>query len=301
LQVLLVVIIPPGYFILFWTLGGQTLVQYAMGLRVVRVDGKRMTVLRSLARWLGYFVSFIALGLGFLWVLWDDRRQGFHDKLVKTVVVYAWEARQNEFLLDRIRSKLRRKKAPAKSEPSAAIKPVRLELVLSVFPAMARVNSTMGVIEDAVRENALEIVSSVVFVKDEAGAVGYVGASDLAAGDRSDETAAVLASDPRLGQIKPQDLLADVPDSSFVLLIFVEDKHLTALLKTLTSVKVASQVFDLDLPAHKPIKVPASSTRFPDITAAPYAPTAVPIAADPPEAPGETSSPSMASILTETS
>jgi uncharacterized RDD family membrane protein YckC len=297
LQVALVVVIPPGYFVLFWALGGQTLVQYAMGLRVVRVDGKRMTVLRSLARWLGYFVSFVALGLGFLWVLWDDRRQGFHDKLVKTVVIYAWEARQNEFLLDRIRGKLRRKKAAPAGEPVAAVKPVRLELVLSVFPTMARVNSTMGAIEDAVRQSALAIVSSVVFVKDETGAVGYVGASDLAAGDRSDETAAVLAGDPRLGQIRPEDLLADVPDSSFVLLIFVEDTHLMALLKTLTGVKVASQVFDLDVPAHKPIKVPASATRLPDITSVPPAPVEAAAAAAQPEAPADPTSPSMASIL----
>ena len=301
LKAILSLLLAPTYFVLFWVLGGQTLVQYAMGLRVVRVDGKRITAATALVRWLGYFVSFVLLGLGYLWVLWDDRRQGFHDKLARTVVVYAWEARQNEFLLDRIRSKLRRKKPDVAGEPVAVGKPVRLELVLSVFPTMARVNSAMGVIEDAVRQGVFEIVSSVVFVKDETGDVGYVGASDLAAGDRSRETSAVLASDPRLGQIRPEDLLANVPDSSFVLMIFVEDRYLTPLLKTLTSVRVASQVFDLDTPAHKPINVAASATRFPDITNVPMAPAEAPAAAAQPDDPEDFISPSMASILTGSS
>jgi uncharacterized RDD family membrane protein YckC len=41
-------VINPLYFALFWTLGGQTPGQYLMGVRVVRVDGKRSTLA---ARW----------------------------------------------------------------------------------------------------------------------------------------------------------------------------------------------------------------------------------------------------------
>lgn len=44
-------------------------------------------------RVLGYYISFLALFLGFLWVLVDDRRQGWHDKIADTIVVYDWEAR----------------------------------------------------------------------------------------------------------------------------------------------------------------------------------------------------------------
>lgn len=38
-------------------------------------------------RYLGYFVSTIPLGLGLLWVGWDPRKQGWHDKIAGTVVV----------------------------------------------------------------------------------------------------------------------------------------------------------------------------------------------------------------------
>lgn len=38
-------------------------------------------------RYLGYLVSLIPLGLGFFWVMWDRRKQGWHDKLAGTMVV----------------------------------------------------------------------------------------------------------------------------------------------------------------------------------------------------------------------
>lgn len=81
------------YLIFFWTLIDQSLGQILMGLRVVRTDGRSMTIMVSIRRMVGYYVSFIALGLGFFWVLIDDRRQGWHDKLADTVVVYDWNAR----------------------------------------------------------------------------------------------------------------------------------------------------------------------------------------------------------------
>ncbi len=38
-------------------------------------------------RYLGYYVSAIPFGLGFLWVAFDPRKQGWHDKIARTVVV----------------------------------------------------------------------------------------------------------------------------------------------------------------------------------------------------------------------
>lgn len=260
-RLVLTAVLAPGYFALFWALGGQTLGQYAMGLRVVRLDGKRMTLWRSILRWIGYLVSFFALGLGYLWVLWDDRRQGFADKLAKTVVVYSWEARQNEFLLDRIRQRLRpRRRATALqgAPPVAVAKPVRLEVVLTTYPTMPKAREVMNVLQDAIRAGSFEIVTSTVLVKDETGAIGYVGTSDLSAGDEAAKSAALLASDPRLKQINTEQLTADLPNSSFILLIVVEDKNLTPLLKTLSGAKAAAHVFDLDTPAHAPMTVTPS-------------------------------------------
>jgi uncharacterized RDD family membrane protein YckC len=42
---------------------------------------------RFVLRYLAYFVSTIPLGLGLLWVGWDRRKQGWHDKIANTVVV----------------------------------------------------------------------------------------------------------------------------------------------------------------------------------------------------------------------
>ncbi len=72
-----------------WVLAGQTLGQSLVGVRVVMVNGDRIGFCKALLRWLGYFVSAI-LFLGFLWVLVDDKRQGLHDKLAGTVVIYSW-------------------------------------------------------------------------------------------------------------------------------------------------------------------------------------------------------------------
>ena len=40
-----------------------------------------------IVRYLGYYVSIIPFCLGLFWVGWDNRKQGFHDKLARTVVI----------------------------------------------------------------------------------------------------------------------------------------------------------------------------------------------------------------------
>jgi len=42
---------------------------------------------RALARWLVRIVSFCALFIGYLWMLWDPERQCWHDKAARDVVV----------------------------------------------------------------------------------------------------------------------------------------------------------------------------------------------------------------------
>jgi uncharacterized RDD family membrane protein YckC len=258
LRVSLSLLINPLYFALFWTLGGQTPGQYLMGVRVVRLDGKRLNFARSLVRWAGLIVSLLPLGLGYFWSLWDDRRQIFADKMARTAVVYAWDARQNEFLLDRFWKQLRRRKRQVQPPASVApilTKPVRLELVQVVQPTEVAVRGAIRVLQDAVREGVVTIVTSTLMVKDETGALGLVGTSDLASGDESARSEAILASDPRLQHIDAEQLTADVSNGSFVWSIIVEDTYLAAVLTTLTAAKVAAKVFDLDMPAHEPLSL----------------------------------------------
>lgn len=90
-----------SYYVFFWSLIGQTPGKMIMGLRVVSVDGSPVSVWQSLRRFVGYLISFI-LFLGYLWILADDRRQGWHDKIASTFVVYAWDARPGRLFLDRV-------------------------------------------------------------------------------------------------------------------------------------------------------------------------------------------------------
>ena len=65
-----------------------------LGCQVVdAVSLKPITLGQAVVRYLGYIVSFLALGLGFFWIAWDARKQGFHDKLAKTVVIHEDESR----------------------------------------------------------------------------------------------------------------------------------------------------------------------------------------------------------------
>ena len=59
-----------------------------IGAEVVDADtGEAITVGQSVIRYLGYFVSSLPLGLGLVWVAFDPRKLGWHDKMANTVVV----------------------------------------------------------------------------------------------------------------------------------------------------------------------------------------------------------------------
>lgn len=60
-----------------------------MGCQVVDADSfQPISGKQALIRYLGYYVSLLSLGLGFFWIAWDKRKQGFHDKMANTVVLY---------------------------------------------------------------------------------------------------------------------------------------------------------------------------------------------------------------------
>jgi uncharacterized RDD family membrane protein YckC len=96
------------YTVVMWMLIGQTIGQSIMGVRVVRLDGRRITFFTALRRLIGYAVCVVTLGLGFVWVLIDDRRQGWHDKIAGTCVIYSWQARRDEIFWNRFVSSRRR-------------------------------------------------------------------------------------------------------------------------------------------------------------------------------------------------
>ena len=49
--------------------------------------GSKPTLKQWIIRYLGYFVSLLPFGLGYFWVAFDKKKQSFHDKLAKTLVI----------------------------------------------------------------------------------------------------------------------------------------------------------------------------------------------------------------------
>lgn len=81
-------LIGAGYLIFFWvSQNGQTLGKRAMAIRIVKEDGQPIDFATAIIRYIGYIISSIALFLGFIWVIFDPKKQGWHDKIAKTYVV----------------------------------------------------------------------------------------------------------------------------------------------------------------------------------------------------------------------
>lgn len=82
-------VVVSGYFVLFWTLAGETPGMRLMALRVVSATGGPPRFGRSLVRLAGMVLAAIPFFAGFALILFDDRRRGLQDMLAGTVVVYA--------------------------------------------------------------------------------------------------------------------------------------------------------------------------------------------------------------------
>jgi uncharacterized RDD family membrane protein YckC len=59
----------------------------AMGLIVVGYDGKRISFLRALLRYIGKVVSSMILCIGYLMIGFTEKKQGLHDMIAKTYVI----------------------------------------------------------------------------------------------------------------------------------------------------------------------------------------------------------------------
>jgi uncharacterized RDD family membrane protein YckC len=76
-----------AYFTYFHGICGKTPGKMVFGLKVIRETGEPLTFGTAFLRWIGYFVSSLPLNLGFIWIAFDRKKQGFHDKLAGTVVI----------------------------------------------------------------------------------------------------------------------------------------------------------------------------------------------------------------------
>lgn len=83
------VVLPAIAVVLFWKFRGATPGKMAISAKIV--DATTLGPPSSgqlVGRYFAYIVSILPLGLGLIWVAFDRRKQGFHDKLANTVVIY---------------------------------------------------------------------------------------------------------------------------------------------------------------------------------------------------------------------
>ena len=81
-------VLPAIAVITFWKTKQATPGKMVISAKIVDAgSGKAPGTGQLIGRYLAYYVSSIPLGLGFLWVAFDRKKQGWHDKLAGTVVV----------------------------------------------------------------------------------------------------------------------------------------------------------------------------------------------------------------------
>ena len=59
----------------------------AFSLKVTSLSGERITIGKAIGRYISKIVSGMTLFIGFLMVIWTDKKQGLHDMMTETLVI----------------------------------------------------------------------------------------------------------------------------------------------------------------------------------------------------------------------
>lgn len=86
-QVTLLVVIF-AFFVGFWTRKGRTLGMQSWGLQIESADQSRPSLRQASIRFFVAALSWLPLGFGFLWQLWDKDQLTWHDRLSGTKLMY---------------------------------------------------------------------------------------------------------------------------------------------------------------------------------------------------------------------
>lgn len=87
-------ILPAVIVIIFWSSQNATPGKMAIGAKIVDAStGEAPSLGQYIGRYFGYFLSSIPFFLGLMWVGFDRKKQGWHDKVAGTVVVRAKDRR----------------------------------------------------------------------------------------------------------------------------------------------------------------------------------------------------------------
>ncbi|MFA6684747.1 MAG: RDD family protein, partial [Arcobacteraceae bacterium] len=81
-------VLPAVVVVLFWLYKSATPGKMIFKLKVVdATTGNVLTVGQAIGRYLAYFLASIPLLLGIIWIVFDNKKQGWHDKLANTAVI----------------------------------------------------------------------------------------------------------------------------------------------------------------------------------------------------------------------
>ena len=87
-DVLLNYVLPFVATIWFWLRFLGTPGKMLVKIKIVDANtGNKMSVGQAIGRYFAYIISSIPFGLGFIWIAFDKKKQGWHDKLAGTVVI----------------------------------------------------------------------------------------------------------------------------------------------------------------------------------------------------------------------
>jgi uncharacterized RDD family membrane protein YckC len=75
------------YFIACWATTGQTVGKISMSIKIIRTDSSPLDIRSAIIRFLGCILSVASLGIGFIILAFDSRKQSLHDRIADTYVV----------------------------------------------------------------------------------------------------------------------------------------------------------------------------------------------------------------------
>ena len=88
-EFILLWVMPFAVVMAFWIAKSATPGKMLLSMKIVdATTHQAVSPQRLCLRYFAYFVSMIPLCLGYLWVAWDKKKQGWHDKIARTVVVF---------------------------------------------------------------------------------------------------------------------------------------------------------------------------------------------------------------------
>ena len=75
------------YFIGFQAGRGQTPGKAALGIKIIRSDGTKISAGTAILRYIGYIISSVIACIGFIIIAFQGKNQGLHDLIANTVVI----------------------------------------------------------------------------------------------------------------------------------------------------------------------------------------------------------------------